>query len=309
VTPQLVVNADIAMYQAKRKGGAGHQVIDLREATRSTERSTLEQDLHVAFAQEELHLAYQPVVRSIDGMLTGAEALLRWTHRDLGPVSPLELVSVAEDNGLIMAIGAWVLERACIERGTWLAHGHPLDIAVNVSARQLMAPDFGVQVAEILARTQMDPAALVLEVTEGIFIRDGERAMVVLAELKRLGLRLALDDFGTGYSSLSYLRQFPVDILKIDQSFVPEIETDVTVAAIAEAITRLAHVLGLTVVAEGVETAAQRVEILAVGCDAAQGYFYARPMSAGAFAAMLATSPSGEGPFLPLVQIAERQGA
>jgi len=191
------------MYQAKRKGGAGHQIIDLSEATRSTDRSSLEQDLHLAFARRELSVAYQPVVRSRDGLITGAEALLRWTHPQRGPVSPLDIVSVAEDNGLINQIGAWVLEEACSERASWLALGHSLEVAVNVSARQLMSLDFCAGVAEVLERTGMDPGALVLELTEGIFIRDGERAMVVLAELKRLGVRLALDDFGTGYSSLS----------------------------------------------------------------------------------------------------------
>ena len=231
--------------------------------------------------------------------MTGAEALLRWNHPQRGPVSPLDIISVAEDNGLINQIGAWVLEQACTERGRWLEMGRSLDIAVNVSARQLMAPDFSAAVQGVLSRTGMDPAALVLEMTEGIFIRDGERAMVVLAELKSLGVRLALDDFGTGYSSLSYLRQFPVDILKIDQSFVPEIETDPSVAAIAEAITRLAHVLGLSVVAEGVETAGQRDEILAVGCDSAQGYFFGRPMPAAAFVEMLCPDPVGVGPYLP----------
>ncbi|MDX6204237.1 MAG: hypothetical protein QOF39_294 [Frankiales bacterium] len=309
ITHQLVVDADIAMYQAKRKGGAGHQIIDLSEANRSTDRSNLEQDLHLAFSRHELEVAYQPVVRSSDGRVSGAEALLRWNHPERGPVSPLDIVSVAEDNGLINQIGRWVLEQACTERARWLALGHPLEVAVNVSARQLMSLDFCAGVAAVIELTQMDPSALVLEMTEGIFIRDGARAVVVLAELKALGVRLALDDFGTGYSSLSYLRQFPVDILKIDQSFVPEIETDPSVAAIAEAITSLAHVLGLSVVAEGVETAGQRDEILAVGCDSAQGYFYARPMPAPAFAAMLLTSEVADGPFLPLPPLAHGQGS
>jgi diguanylate cyclase (GGDEF)-like protein len=309
VTHQLLVNADIAMYQAKRKGGAGHQIFDLREATRSADRSNLEQDLHLAFSRHELQVAYQPVVRSSDGLITGAEALLRWTHPERGPVSPLDIVGVAEDNGLINQIGAWVLEQACAQRCRWLGQGRALDVAVNVSARQLMAPDFSAGVAAVLDKTGMDPSALVLEMTEGIFIHDGERAMTVLAELKALGLSLALDDFGTGYSSLSYLRRFPVDILKIDRSFVPEIETDLTVAAIAEAITRLAHVLGLSVVAEGVETAGQRNGIRAVGCDSAQGYFYARPMPADAFSAMLAAGSTAGGTFLPEIPLRVSRGA
>ena len=180
VTHQLIVNADIAMYQAKRNGGAGHQMIDLREAGRSTDRSGLEQDLHAAFARDELHLAYQPIVRSGDGLVVGAEALLRWNHATRGAVSPLDIVGVAEENGLIVAIGAWVLEQACLQRGRWLAQGHALDLSVNVSTRQLMGLGFCDSVAAVLAQTGMDPAALVLELTEAVFIRDGDRALTVL---------------------------------------------------------------------------------------------------------------------------------
>jgi len=300
VSNQLVVDADIAMYQAKRKGGAAHQVIDLREARRHSVRNSLEQDLHTAFSGNALDIAYQPIVRGADGLVTGVEALLRWTHPDRGPIRTLDMVAIAEDNGLITQIGAWVLERGCTARGRWLRErpGTPLDLAVNVSARQLMGPGFVATVAAVLAKTFMDPAALVLEMTEGIFIRDGERAMTVLADLKALGVRLALDDFGTGYSSLSYLRQFPVDILKIDQGFVGTIGRDPAGAAIVAAVTNLAHVLDLSVVAEGVETLEQRNEIIAVGCDSAQGYFYARPMSAPKLVSLLTTRPD-EGLRLP----------
>ena len=168
-----------------------------------------------------------------------------------------------------------------------IQRGHPLEMSVNVSARQLLTPGFASMVEDVLARSGTPSSSLVLELTEGIFIREVAEAMSVLSDLQQLGCRLALDDFGTGYSSLSYLRHHPVDILKIDQSFVPEIETDDKVAAIAEAITRLAHVLGLTVIAEGVESQAQRERIVEIGCDFAQGYYFARPMTPAHFTALL----------------------
>jgi diguanylate cyclase (GGDEF)-like protein len=304
ISDQLVVDADMAMYQAKRKGGAGHQIIDLREALQVSDRSSLESDLHAALAQDELDLAYQPIVRSQDGLLTGFEALLRWTHPDRGAVAPRAVVGVAEQCGLIIDLGAWVMERSCRTHRRWLAEhpGSPLDLAVNVSGRQLMSPGFCLSVAEMLVRTSMDPATLILEMTENIFIEDSERAMTVMTDLRKLGIRLALDDFGTGYSSLSYLRRLPIDIVKIDQSFTAGIGHASSGGAIVEAVTNLAHVLGLTVVAEGVETQNQRDEVSAIGCEAAQGYFYARPMPAAAIDAYLAGQPESR-PYLPAPEL------
>ena len=200
------------------------------------------------------------------------------------------MVQVAEQSGLIIDIGEWVLERACRDRAQWLTAqpDAPLDLAVNVSARQLMSRDFAATVTRVLSRSGMDPHALVLEMTETIFIEDGERATTVLREISALGVRLALDDFGTGFSSLSYLRRLPIDIVKIDQGFIADIGQASTGGAIVAAVTHLAHVLGLTVTAEGVETQLQRDEITAIGCDFAQGYFYARPMPAADIAALLA---------------------
>ena len=284
VSSRLVAKADIAMHQVKGKGGASHQVIDLRAVHESTDRQALERDLRLAFGEGRLDVAYQPIVRSADGVVTGVEALLRWGDTDRASVSPLAMVRVAEQTGLINDIGAWVMERACHDRGRWL-HDHPdmpLDLAVNVSGRQLMGPDFLATVAVVLALTGMDPAALVLEMTEDIVIEDSARSRRVLAELRGLGIRLALDDFGTGYSSLSYLRRLPVQILKIDQSFIADIGQSSTGAAVVAAVTHLAHVLRLSVVAEGVETEDQRDEVRAIGCESAQGFFYARPMSASA---------------------------
>ena len=294
VTNRLMVNADIAMYQAKRSGGASHQIIDLRLAKEAVDRNHLELDLKKAKDGADLNLVYQPIVRTSDGLVIGAEALLRWTHPDKGLVPALTAVAIAEQNGLIGEIGAWVLERACRERGQWLADRPdlPLDLSVNVSARQLMGTDFCATVAAVLDRTGMDPAALVLEVTEGIFIENGDRSMGVLAELRTLGVRLALDDFGTGYCSLGYLRRFPVDMVKIDQGFVADIGQDPVGTAIVSAVTNLAHVLGLAVTAEGVETEQQRDEVIRIGCELAQGFLYARPMTSAKFSSCLAADPA-----------------
>jgi diguanylate cyclase (GGDEF)-like protein len=289
ISDQLVVHADIAMYQAKRKGGAGHQVIDLREAMKSNDRHSLETDLRTAFAEGNLDIAYQPVVRSADGSIIGVEALLRWTDPERGSVPALSMIAIAEQVGLINQLGAWVLERSCRDRGQWLRERPtmPLDLAVNVSPRQFMSQNFCRTVRQVLAETCMDPTSLILEVTENVFIDDVERATTLLAELKDLGVRLALDDFGTGFSSLSYLRKLPIDIVKIDQSFIADIGEASTGGAIVAAVTNLAHVLGLQVTAEGVETQVQRDEVRAIGCEAAQGFFYARPMPATAVNAHL----------------------
>ncbi|MDQ6688787.1 MAG: EAL domain-containing protein [Actinomycetota bacterium] len=295
VSSQLVINADIAMNEAKRRGGAAHQLIDARAANEAHERNHLEQDLRKAFPGAEVDLAYQPIVRTADGLVTGVEALLRWTHPDQGVVSALTAVQIGEQNGLIAEIGAWVLQRACRDRIQWLADCPqlPLDLSVNVSARQLMDRRFCAIVADVLATTGMDPACLVLEVTEGIFIDDDLRAMKVLAELKTQGVRLALDDFGTGYCSLGYLQRFPVDMVKIDRGFVANLKRDPTAAAIVAAVTNLAHVLGISVTAEGVETQQQHEEIVSIGCDFGQGFFYARPMSCLEVSTTLMSSPSG----------------
>jgi diguanylate cyclase (GGDEF)-like protein len=295
ISEQLLAEADIAMYQAKRKGGGGHQIIDLREALRTIDHHSLAADVRSAFSLGNLRVAYQPIVRSSDGTVIGVEALLRWTDALRGQVPPVSIVEVAEQTGLINEIGAWVLERACLDRGEWLrqAPRSPLDLAVNVSARQLMTAGFTATVAGVVARTGMDPDALILEMTEHILIEDSERTMAVLADLRVRGVRIALDDFGTGYSSLSYLRRLPVDIVKIDQGFIADIGHTTESRPIAAAVTNLAHVLGLRVIAEGVETDRQRDAVMAMGCDFAQGFFYAPPMSAAAIGGYLARAPGG----------------
>ncbi|WP_165372759.1 putative bifunctional diguanylate cyclase/phosphodiesterase [Pengzhenrongella frigida] len=282
VSDHLVLDADMAKYQAKRQGGGAHQTIDLRAAEEDHQRNALEQELRAAGSRGQLSLVYQPIVRMVDGSVVGAEALLRWTHPDQGAVPAATAIAVAERSGQITQVGEWVLARACRDWVAWHRRhpGRRLDLSVNVSARQLMAPQLPAAVARVLATAGMDPAALVLEVTEGVILEDNGRGMRVLHDLKTLGVRLALDDFGTGYCSLSYLQRFPVDIVKIDQTFVVGMGQDAVTSTIVSAVTRLAHELGMTVTAEGVETEAQCHEMREVGCDLAQGYLFAHPMSA-----------------------------
>jgi diguanylate cyclase (GGDEF)-like protein len=302
ISADLLAEADRAMYQAKRKGGGSHQIIDLREALRTLDRDSLAADLRVAFAHDNLDVAFQPVVRSTDGLMTGVEALLRWTDPLRGQVSPSAVVRVAEQSTLINRIGAWALTRACRARVTWLEQfpHAPLDLAVNVSARQLVAPGFSATVVEVLRETGMDPRALILEMTEDILIEDTELAMRVLRELRELGIRIALDDFGTGFSSLSYLRRLPIDIVKIDQGFIADIGRASEGREIAAAVTNLAHVLGKSVTAEGVETEQQRHAVADMGCELAQGFYFGRPMPGADVMARLSNG-SGGPPNLPIL--------
>jgi diguanylate cyclase (GGDEF)-like protein len=303
ISNQLVIDADIAMYQAKRTGGAGHRVVDLRESMQTHDHDHLKAELRAATVANELEAAYQPVVRAVDGLLTGVEALLRWTHPTRGPIPALQLVTAAEESGLINEIGAWILERACRDRQMWVgAHPeNPLDVAVNISGHQLMSPEFPATVASVLSRTDMDPRALILEVTETVFMEDSARATSTLVALRELGIRIALDDFGTGYSSLSYLRHLPIDIVKLDQSFIADLGlTDVT-RIIIEGVTTMAQALGLSVTAEGVESAGQRDEIVTIGCTHAQGFFFAEPVRAAEISSFLNTSAASTRLRLPMV--------
>jgi diguanylate cyclase (GGDEF)-like protein len=292
ISDQLTIDADTAMYRAKHSGGHGHQAIDLREALHSTQRNNLEIDLRAAMADGSLAIAYQPIVRSADGLVTGVEALLRWTHPDQGSISPLLAIGIAEQSELINDIGQWVLEQSSSDRARWLRDfpQRPLDLSVNVSGRQLLSNGFRGIVDNTLSATGTNPTTLILELTENVFIEDNERAMTILTDLKALGVRLALDDFGTGFSSLSYLRRLPVDIVKIDRLFVSDIAERPQDGAIVKAVTDLSHALGLTVIAEGIETKAQRDRISQLGCDSSQGYYYAKPMSASALSKRLVTS-------------------
>jgi diguanylate cyclase (GGDEF)-like protein len=297
----LVKEADIAMYQVKRRGGADHLLVERREQRVADYQAGLTRDLGRAVGHKELRTEYQPVVRTSDGRVIGAEALLRWDHPVRGVIPPTTVIALAEQSGDIVNIGRWVLEQACTDRHRW-ASGHgddTFEMAVNISAHELVAPGFTAMVADVLARTATDPSLLTLEITESAFIDDAERALVVLTELKGLGVRLALDDFGTGYSSLNYLKRFPVDVVKLDQSFIAELTKDKVSHAIVSTIIELAHRLELSVVSEGVETAEQRAEVALLGAEYCQGFYFARPISADDLDHLMHQSNAGEDLCLP----------
>jgi diguanylate cyclase (GGDEF)-like protein len=287
ITSDLIDRADHDMYRAKREG-ISPEIIHISNRPFGDDDESLEVAMRGALIAGRFEVAYQPVVRPADGGVTGVEALLRWPHTDRGPLPALLMVSVAERSELICEIGTWVLEQACHDHARWLAAdpGNTLDLAVNVSVRQLMKPDFCQMVSAILDRTGMDARSLVLELTESIVIEPSAQVAEVLIGMNDLGVRLALDDFGTGFSSLSYLNRLPIQIVKIDRALIAELDQP-TGRIVVAAVTALAHELGLTVVAEGIETEAQRNETQAAGCDYAQGYFFARPMPADSIQKLL----------------------
>ncbi len=276
---QLLHAADAAMYQVKRSGGANHQIIDLHSQHLDEYQAGLQSALGTAVQREELRIDYQPIVRTSDGRVDSAEALLRWEHPTSGPIAPTIMVPLAERSGLINEIGRWVFENVCAERKKWGGGTSGLRMAVNMSAHQIMAPDFVSMISHVLDGTGTDPRLVTIEITEGALIRDTERALIVLVELKRLGLQLALDDFGTGYSSLSYLKRYPIDIVKIDQSFIADVDRDESSHAIVSKTIEMAHLMDLTVVCEGVETAEQHRALAELGSDLCQGFYFARPMA------------------------------
>jgi diguanylate cyclase (GGDEF)-like protein/PAS domain S-box-containing protein len=280
----LLRDADVAMYSAKATGKGRSVVYEpaMREA--AIERLRLETDLVHALVTNQLRLLFQPVVSLTTDRVVGFEALLRWYHPDLGVVAPDTFIPIAEDTGLIVPIGRWVLDEACRQVSQWrqeLPGSAEISMAVNVSGRQLASPNLVQHVAQSLSASGLTPGALVLELTETVLVDDPDLAARRLHELRRLGIRLAVDDFGTGYSSLSYLRQFPFDILKVDRSFVATVTDSEAIPAIVRGLLELGRTLGLETVAEGVEDAVQRDALRTHGCDLAQGYLFARPMSAG----------------------------
>ena len=283
VPEQLLTDADTAMYQAKRRGGAGHQVLDLRERERADDRATLSRDLDGVLARGELTAHYQPIVATDDCRILGVEALLRWTHPTRGDVPPALLIPLAEESNVICDIGAWIFRRACEDLGRWNHGGEPanrLGVSVNVSAHELLSGDYPGRIAAVLAETGTDPRLVTVEVTESVLIKDPSRALMVLTDLKEIGMKVALDDFGTGYSSLSYLRDFPVDVVKIDRSFVRPLGEHHDGLTIFAAIVDLAHALRKTTIAEGMETARHFRRVAELGCEACQGFYFARPMPA-----------------------------
>jgi diguanylate cyclase (GGDEF)-like protein len=289
-TPEtLLRDADAAMYQAKDRGKGRWELFD--EEMRSSARMRLETEnaLHRALERDELRIYYQPIVELVGTTCSGAEALVRWQHPDRGLVAPDAFIDLAEETGLIVPIGAWVLEEACRQLMEWRDAGlvsPTFTMAVNLSARQLAQADLVERVAAALERTGAPPELVCLEITESVLM--AETTIDAIDALRALGVRLSIDDFGTGYSSLGYLRRFPVDSVKVDRSFVDGLGTESEDSAIVAAVVGLGHALGLSVVAEGVETELQLAELGALGCDRAQGFWFARPQPADVFAAVVA---------------------
>ncbi len=276
----LLRNADIAMYRAKAAGKNCWVLYDPEMSIAAVERLRLETGLRQALDQSQLWVAYQPIVSLGTEEIVGFEALLRWDHPELGLIMPDRFIPIAEETGLILPIGRWVLQTACETAAAWHERfpGRP-HIAVNLSGRQLASTELLADVAHALTTSGLDPGSLVLEMTETVLVRDAEAAAERLRALRHLGVRLAIDDFGTGYSSLSYLRQFPIDIIKIDRSFVESISDTDSVPAIVRGLLDLGHTLRLETLAEGIELPHQRDRLLAESCDLGQGFLFARPMA------------------------------
>jgi diguanylate cyclase (GGDEF)-like protein len=277
----LVRDADAAMYRAKAAGGARVLLFDELTRERALARLHTEQAIRKAIEREEFRVFFQPeMLIEDDHQITGLEALVRWEHPERGLLGPGEFISLAEETGLIIPIGTWVLRQACRQALKWQKtrpRDQPLTLRVNVSARQLAEPSLRDTVAKVIAETGIDPAFLCLEVTESVLIKDPESTIRTLAELKKLGVQIAIDDFGTGYSSLEYLRRLPVDCVKIDRSFVRGLPDNSEDAAIVSAVIELGHALNLSVTAEGVETIEQLGNLRSAGCDTAQGFLFYRP--------------------------------
>jgi EAL domain-containing protein (putative c-di-GMP-specific phosphodiesterase class I) len=278
------------MYHAKQQGKAAFQYYSAAMNAASVERLTLEVGLRRALENDGLELHYQPQVDVRTGQIVGAEALLRWKHAERGYISPTTFIPIAEDSGLILPLGQWVIEQACRQAMEWRRAGlPPLPIAVNVSGVQVRRQELAQIVGGALAATGLEPEFLRIEITETSIVSIRDRAVELLGQLRALGVGLALDDFGTGYSSLSYLKSFPIDMLKIDRSFVAEMLTDHTTASIIEAIVSMTRILGLKVLAEGVEDQAQFAFLKRLGCDIVQGFYFSGAVPPPAFAELLAT--------------------
>ena len=288
----LIRNADTAMYQAKENGRQGYQFFKPAMNTRAVERQSVEEGLRRALERNEFLLYYQPKIDIKSGLITGAEALIRWVHPSRGMIHPAKFIPIAEDCGLILPISNWVLRNACQQAQAWTGDGHRLTMAVNVSAVQFRDDEFLKGLLSVLDESRLDPRALELELTESVLMKRVEYTAGILKTLRRSGIQVAVDDFGTGYSSLSYLRKFPIDTLKIDQSFVRQIASSADDAAIVTAIISMAQRLKLNVVAEGVETLQELEFLEAHECDQAQGYYFSHPVPAQDFEKLLVTSMS-----------------
>jgi diguanylate cyclase (GGDEF)-like protein/PAS domain S-box-containing protein len=282
-TAWLMRDADIAMYEAKRLGKAGYKLFDPAMRASAADRLAMKADLGVALAEGQMITLYQPIIDLETGAVHGAESLLRWNHPTRGFVPPLEFVSLAEQSGMIVPIGRWVLEQACREAARWQSFQPGISVSVNASGVQFGDPAFIEDVRGALAQANLPAHCLTIEITETVIMDDTERTAIVLEHLRRLGVKVAIDDFGTGYCSLAYLQRYPVDSIKIDRTFVVELARDRRGSSLAETILRMADALGLRSIAEGIEDLDQVVVLRALGCCYGQGYLFARPLDAAAF--------------------------
>jgi diguanylate cyclase (GGDEF)-like protein/PAS domain S-box-containing protein len=290
----LIHNADLAMYQAKEDGRNSFRFFEERLNLQAVERQQVETGIRQALQRDEFVLHYQPKVNLDNGMITGAEALIRWRDPNRGLILPAEFIHVAEMSGLIVPIGHWVMREACRQARSWQAQGlGPMTVSVNVSAVEFRQENFQGEVQRALAETGLEPDRLELELTEGVLMKDAAATTQSLQALRKIGVKLAIDDFGTGYSSLSYLRQFPIDVLKIDRSFTHHITSDGGSSVLVGAIIAIGKNLGQVVVAEGIETKEQRDYLIAEECAEGQGYFFSYPLPAVDFARLIPNGPLG----------------
>ena len=294
-TEEALKDAELAMFHAKRVGGDRIEIFKPAMRARKTDRLAMESELRRAIEREEIKVVYQPIVRLEDRAIAGFEALARWDHPKMGRLSPAEFISIAEEIGLIVDLGLFVLERTARQLAAWqaLSRGgrEPIFASVNVSSRQLLRHDLIQDLRSVLGRTALARGTLKLEITESLVMENPEHAAQILTRIKELGAGLSLDDFGTGHSSLAYLQRFPFDTIKIDQSFV-RTTTRGTRPVILRSIIAMAHDLGMEVVAEGAETDSDAVELYQLGCEYAQGYAFGEPMSAEAARDLLIDKPA-----------------
>ena len=296
-TPEEVLrDADLAMYHAKAKGKARHEIFDGTMSAPALDRMDLEMDLRSAITNRDFRLHYQPILRLDTGRIVEVEALIRWQHEKRGLLQPDAFIGLTEETGLIVPIGQWVLTEACRQARTWqieFPRSPALGMSVNLSAKQFQNPKLVEEITDALTMSGLDPACLKLEITESVVMQDVPATLAKLRELKDLGIRLAIDDFGTGYSSLGYLKRFPVDTLKIDRSFVKGLSHEGGDSAIVRAVVTVAKSLNMDVTAEGIETEQQRLELKALGCDLGQGFLFGRPSAPEHLKPLLAISVNG----------------
>jgi len=296
-TPEEVLrDADLAMYHAKSKGKARHEIFDGTMSAPALDRMDLEMDLRTAISRQEFRLHYQPILRLDTGQITGVEALIRWQHEKRGLLQPDAFIGLTEETGLIIPIGRWVLGEACRQAREWqieFPRSPQLVMSVNLSAKQFQNPRLVEEITDALATSGLEAGCLKLEITESVVMQDAPATLAKLRELKALGIKLAIDDFGTGYSSLGYLKRFPVDTLKIDRSFVKGLSHEGGDSAIVRAVVTVAKSLNMDVTAEGIETDQQRVELKMLGCDQGQGFLFARPATPEHLKPLLAVSLNG----------------